>query len=275
MPDSTRPQNADGSSVGPDRDHTIESLLVSGLDSYFRGEYDRAIHAWTRVLFLDRSHQRARAYIDRARALLAERQRESDELLHAALSAFDRGETALARELLEAAVARGANEAQALALRDRLQRLEGPVAGPSLAVPAPPVVKKGAAPVAPAPRRPSSWPLMAACLVAGATLAVAWPRIVDWATAEVSPPSAAVPAGPESAIPVPVASDLLIERAASLFGRGQLHEALRVLEGVGLGDPRRAEADRLRAEIQRVLLAGVEPRAPRRHGTPAGAGGSR
>ena len=42
---------------------TIESLLVAGLDRYFAGDYDGAIHAWTRVLFLDRRHARARAYI--------------------------------------------------------------------------------------------------------------------------------------------------------------------------------------------------------------------
>ena len=61
------------------------------------GDYDTAIHVWTRALFLDRGHARARAYIERARSAQAERQRESEELLHRGVAAFDRGETATPR----------------------------------------------------------------------------------------------------------------------------------------------------------------------------------
>ena len=56
---------------------------------YFRGRFERAIDVWTRVLFLDRSHARARAYIDRARAAVAERVRESEALLHAGVEVCD------------------------------------------------------------------------------------------------------------------------------------------------------------------------------------------
>ena len=48
-----------------------ETLLVDGLDRYFAGQYEEAIQIWTRVLFLDRAHARARAYIDRARTAVA------------------------------------------------------------------------------------------------------------------------------------------------------------------------------------------------------------
>ena len=72
-----------------------EALLVDGLERYFNGRYEDAIHLWTRVLFLDRSHARARAYIDRARTALAERQRRAEEMLHdqprAARAGQDRG----------------------------------------------------------------------------------------------------------------------------------------------------------------------------------------
>ena len=54
---------------GADDDARIEYLLVTGLDHYFAGEYEHAINLWTRVLFLDRNHDRARAYIDRAHAM--------------------------------------------------------------------------------------------------------------------------------------------------------------------------------------------------------------
>ena len=51
-----------------DRDAKIEQLLLAGLDHYFAKQYDQAINVWTRALFFDRSHPRARAYIERAPA---------------------------------------------------------------------------------------------------------------------------------------------------------------------------------------------------------------
>ena len=56
----------------PDRDAKIEQLLLVGLDHYFAGRYELAINVWTRALFIDRSHARARAYIERARSAQAE-----------------------------------------------------------------------------------------------------------------------------------------------------------------------------------------------------------
>src|SRR6185369_17179950 len=47
---------------------------------------------------------RARAYIDRARSALAERQRESEELLQNGVAAFQRGESDEARRLIQAAI---------------------------------------------------------------------------------------------------------------------------------------------------------------------------
>ena len=81
----TEPQRTDSAktptSDDAERATRIEELLVSGLDHYFAAEYEQAINIWTRVVFLERDHDRARAYIDRARTAIAERQRESEELL--------------------------------------------------------------------------------------------------------------------------------------------------------------------------------------------------
>src|SRR6266436_1389807 len=126
MSDSTRPDGrlvSDAASAG-DRDGKVEQLLLVGLDHYFAAQYEAAINVWTRALFLDRSHPRARAYIERARSALAERQRESEELLHNGVAAFDRGESSEARRLLEAAISQGAPPDEALAILDRLNRLE-------------------------------------------------------------------------------------------------------------------------------------------------------
>src|SRR6478735_3890464 len=111
-----------------DRDARVEDLLLAGLDHYFAGQYELAVSVWTRVLFLNHGHARARAYIDRARSAIAERQRESEELLHTGIEAFGRGDIAAARGLLTAAVERGAATDEALALLERLHRLE-PAAG--------------------------------------------------------------------------------------------------------------------------------------------------
>src|SRR4051812_19259851 len=108
----------------------IEELLLAGLDHYFSGQHELAINVWTRVLFLDRSHARARAYIERARTAIAERQREGDELLHAGLAAFSRGEAVDARRLLTSAVERGARPEEAMAVLERLDRV-APVPTPA------------------------------------------------------------------------------------------------------------------------------------------------
>src|SRR5437667_9022950 len=107
-----------------DRDAKIEQLLLAGLDHYFAAQYDYAINVWSRALFLDRSHARARAYIERARSALAERQRESEELVQKGVAAFDRGEVDEARRLLQTAIDRGAPTDEALAVLERPHRLE-------------------------------------------------------------------------------------------------------------------------------------------------------
>ena len=106
-----------------ERDAKIESLLLGGLDHYFASDYAQAIDVWTRALFLDRQHARARAYIERARSALAEEQRESEELLHNGVAAFERGEIEAARQLLNAAVQRGGAHEVALAFLTRIDRI--------------------------------------------------------------------------------------------------------------------------------------------------------
>jgi hypothetical protein len=74
MADPLRDQDT-SAAVLQGRESRIEELLLAGLDHYFNGQHELAISVWTRVLFLDRSHARARAYIERARGAIAERQR--------------------------------------------------------------------------------------------------------------------------------------------------------------------------------------------------------
>src|SRR5438309_8155350 len=120
MPDPLRtdPSRALEAAQEPGRDTKIEQLLLVGLDHYFAAQYEQAINVWTRALFLDRSHARARAYIDRARSAMAERLREAEELLQSGAAAFERGEGDEARRLIQAAISQGAPTDEALAVLD-------------------------------------------------------------------------------------------------------------------------------------------------------------
>ena len=99
-----------------DREARLEELLLSGLDHYFAGQHELAINVWTRALFIDRGHARARAYIERARSAIAERQREGEELIHSGAAAFQQGDPDTARRLLRSAVEHGVASEEALAL---------------------------------------------------------------------------------------------------------------------------------------------------------------
>src|SRR5688500_15381677 len=113
-----------GPATDADREALIEKLLLAGLDHYFGGNYEQAINVWTRVAFLERGHGRARAYIERARGALAERQRESEELLHTGVAAYQAGDLDTARDLLTRAVEQGGTNETALVFLQRLSRLD-------------------------------------------------------------------------------------------------------------------------------------------------------
>lgn len=245
---------------GQDRTAKIEELLLAGLDHYFAGEHDRAISIWTRVLFLDRGHARARAYIDRARGALAERQRESEELIQQGMAAFDQGEATTARRLLSSAVAHGGPHDVALALLDRLNRLE---AGTSAVPGASHEVAAGRAPAA-ARRRSSPRRLgmrvfgaMLLAVILGAAalyLSFGFPGLgPDQRSGSLKPRRS------EETLPLPRSADLALARARSLAAAGRLKEALAGLQAIAPGDQAHPGAETLRAEIQAALLLGLPP----------------
>jgi hypothetical protein len=247
--------------AGADDDARIENLLVTGLDHYFAEEFEAAINLWTRVLFLDRNHDRARAYIDRARSAQAEQQRISEALVHEGLDAFDKGEVVRARALLSDALDQGASHDVALGVLGRIDRLDAGT--------------RAASPVVPAARRrlprtsPSAdvnlrrgtiamWWITAAAIVLVAAIAfvlVSANGLGEWfpAQATTGAPSALVT--PPTPLPLPSPTEAYLVQARSLFAGGKLRDALRALDRVPVGDALRPEAERLRADIQRELLA--------------------
>ena len=275
----SEPVRAADALSGLERDAKVEQLLLQGLDHYFASDYEQAIHVWTRVLFLDRGQTRARAYIERARNALSERQRESEELLHRGVAAFDRGDAGDARTLLNLAVQKGVAPDVALSYLGRLDRL-APSAGAAggaeslrrtertESIPEgarPPVRSRGRA------------ELVAGLAVLGALVAWLTPLALEVRDLrEALQMSGTAPAGAypevEPALPVLRPAEVALDRARDLYAAGHAMDALRALETVGLADPLRPEADRLRADIQRTLLAGaVDPLNHR--GSDRGSGG--
>ena len=240
-----------------ERNAKIESLLLTGLDHYFGSDYAQAIDVWTRALFLDRSHARARAYIDRARSAMGEQQRESDELIHNGVAAFERGEIDAARQMLNAAVHRGGAHEVALAFLTRIDRLNA--AAPRASVPA---AAPARTPVRPArlPSPPKSARLLTTLFVVGAlgTMGYAlasWDRVRGLISGSASSADL-VPVRPTpSPLVIPRSSETALDRAKVLFASGRLHDAMRAIDLVRPTDPLRADADRLKASIQRDLLA--------------------
>lgn len=254
----TDPARQADTAAEADKEARIEQLLLVGLDHYFAGQYDQAINVWTRVVFLERGHSRARAYIERARGALAERHRESDELLHRGIAAFNSGDTEGARDLITRAVEQGGPQDVALVLLERLNRLAPPTA--ALELPRP-VSTERHAPVA--RETPivegHSWWLRAAAIFAAlagglAAAVLSGVPMPDWVADPVSSPQSQVAALPPDPLPVARSSERVIARARSLAAGGHLLDALRLLDAVGLADPGRPEADRLRGEVQSRLI---------------------
>jgi hypothetical protein len=263
MSEPQRPERVRAAGDVPerDRDGRVEDLLLTGLNHYFAARYDLAINVWTRVLFLDRGHARARAYIERARGAIAERQREGDELVHSGATAFDRGDITGARQFLSAALERGAASEEALALLNRLDRLDAvsippePAADPRISallgshLPGEAHAARG--------RSPMLW---VAAGVAAGLLAAAIAGVVLWIRGDAwlawtPPPISSASSIAIEPVPVPAAADVWMARGRDLYSKGRLHEALGALEAIRPGDPLRPQADACRAAIQRHLLA--------------------
>jgi len=272
------PASTDGDT---ERDAKIESLLLAGLDQYFGGQYAQAIDIWTRALFLDRNHARARAYIERARSAMAEQQRESEELLHNGVAAFERGEIEAARQMLNAAVQRGGAHDVALAFLTRIDRIHA----------ATPTEPAALAPASKLPFRPrtevsnrqgSQWLSAVFAVVvltaAAAVFVISWEQLRVWVPAlnTGAPANLAPVRVVQEPLIVPRSSETALDRGRALYASGRLYDALRAIDLVRPTDPLRGDADKLKATIQRDLLTfqtspgGAELTTPVSPPSPAG-----
>jgi tetratricopeptide (TPR) repeat protein len=274
MTDPLRTDGAVPSAEVSQRDRLArqEELLLSGLDHYFAGQYELAINVWTRVLFLDRGHARARAYIERARGAIAERQREGEELIQTGAAALQRGEVDAARRLLTSAVEQGAETDEAIALLGRLERLEAAAVQPE--------ARKDRRTDenhrvhvrrerVPASRRSRLVWIAAGALLGitagAAAIGLLWMRSDEWLPINAGSSSSAASRPPEDPLIIPSPGDARMALACSLRATGNLRDALAALDAIRPGDPVKPQADAFRASMQAQLLAASrsgQPGAP-------------
>jgi hypothetical protein len=251
-----------------DRDAKIDELLLAGLEHYFGGRFQESINVWGRVLFLDRGHARARAYIERARGALAERQRKTEELVGEGVAALDRGDGDAARQLLTSAIVNGDPHDLARTHLERLDRLSAPA--PEARVrslrPGPAGTAAAQDEEAASPRRPvRTLPIIGAAMAIAAVIVFAASR--DWLRPLVARTSRQVPAAAATVLqherlPAPRPAEIALARARDLYASGHVKAALAALDSVSEADPIAPEALRLRAELQGALLEWREQGSP-------------
>src|SRR5688572_2241639 len=231
-PQSTNPVRGADAPDDADREARIEQLLLLGLDHYFAGHYEHAISVWTRVVFLERHHDRARAYIERARSALAERHRETEELLHTGVSAYNAGEVDKARELLTRAGQQGSDTAELFL--DRLNRVGTTPAAADLRIdPLPARAANARHHVATPPRRTGWMAVAAVAFVVAVAMLVGGLPIGSWLSElQVAAPAPAAQTASDEPLPVVRASETMLARARELYAGGHLRDALRRLDGI-------------------------------------------
>jgi hypothetical protein len=251
---------AAGDADGRDRDARIEELLLVGLDHYFAGRHELAINIWTRVLFLDRSHGKARAYIERARSALAEKHRQAEELLHTGQAALDRGDHGAARRLLTSAERAGGGD-EALSLLHRLDRLDASV--PATVRPRPSSTVPAGSNADSRATRDARLAWVFAGIATGVLLAAVLGGYL-WLVAdpfELTVARTGAPAARVQPLPMPSGSEIRLARARRLYAQGELHAALALLEAGEVEERHASSVNELRTTIQRQLIAAGRARA--------------
>jgi len=99
-------------------------LLRQGEDLYSRGLYHQAIHVWTRVLFLDRGNADARLRIDKAKEVIAERERRLDVEIAEAKGLFESGQIQEARERVRSVLSADGSHSEAVQLEAAIEALD-------------------------------------------------------------------------------------------------------------------------------------------------------
>jgi hypothetical protein len=253
-----------------------EELYLHGDELFGRGLFQRAVHVWTRILFMDRGNPKARKAIDRAKKALAERQRLLDAEVATAGRLFEEGDLEGAGSLIRAVLAADPRHAEGHHVAERIAALDhrnvdGQPSGASCEIESAPVPSKCGLLLRvsqEASARPetgvSSSPLKMAIFALTAVLVFAaealylhlnWDSFVsDEAFANSTSPSGlSVP----EALSLPDPAELRYYNGARLFAKGRYREALLELSLVDRSSTTVEEARGLILRIEERLLRGV------------------
>lgn len=225
----------------------VRRLLDEGESLLAAGRGSEAALAFGRVLLQDPTHAEARHGLERARLVVTEAERRSEDHLGEADRALDAGDLEGARRHLEEALAAGASGPRALALADRLDGRSGRLS---------PIVAPDPAQQAPLPRvRGPHWSrraFVASCGLAFATLTIGvvarWDDLLGRLTSAPRPSQAVTPPtiGPPAASPAGRA----VSDAQKRLEHGDPAGALEALERVRPEDPLYPYAQQLRLQSE-------------------------
>jgi len=152
------------SSLSPQEQSKVSQYLAEGKALQAQGRVQDAIDVWTRVFILDEENREAQSLIDQARSSLSAGQGELEFTLNEGIAAFNAGDYARAKPLLEKILqtSPGHREAQYYLSRIPAEapaaaaapdfELDGDFGAPAPAPPPPPAAR----PAAPAPAAPVS-----------------------------------------------------------------------------------------------------------------------
>lgn len=277
--DTAAPGDAGGevSERSPSRSSLkTEELYLHGDELFGKGLFQRAVHVWTRILFMDRGNPKARKAIDRAKKALAERQRLLDAEVATAGRLFEEGDLEGAGSLIRAVLAadprhiEGHHVAERIAALDR-RNVDGQPGGASCEIESAPVPsrrglllrvskKASARPETAASSSPLKMAVFALTAVlvfaAGALyLHLNWDSFVsDGAFANSTSPSGlSDPDAPS----LPDPAELRYYNGARLFAKGRYREALLELSLVDRSSATAEEARGLILRIEERLLRGA------------------
>ena len=167
---------------------------------------------------------------------------------------------ARARALLSDALDQGASHDVALGVLGRIDRLD---AGTRPATPATPSLRRRAA------RNPASadanqrrgtlamwWITAATVVIVGAiAFVLVAPNGLAWFPVQATTGAPAALVTLPAPIPLPSPAETYVVRARTLFASGKVRGPVRALQPGPIGDALRPDGERLRADIQRELLA--------------------
>jgi tetratricopeptide (TPR) repeat protein len=254
-------------------DAKTEELYQQGEELFDKGLFQRAIHIWTRILFLDRGNVGARKAIDRAKRSLAERQRRLDAEVAEGTRLLEAGDTEAARCRIRSVLAIDPRHVEALqvaegiASRDRRQE-EGRASQTNAVLEvAPASPKRGllvrVSKTAPVRTETAASPLKMAVFVLASVLVFAagalylhlnWDSFVSDGAFENSVSAMELSEPEPSSVPGP--AELRYYNGARLFAKGRYREALAELSLVDRSSPSAERARSLILRIEERLLRG-------------------